>query len=166
MDFLSLCIQTSLLRTGAMKRRANGFTLIEVLITILIGVVLTGLAVKGFGLTSSQLSVRQAKNVFNGMAARARARSIETGTRTVLVVWESGDSVSIWNSAQGFEETVHFGGDMGIDIQSSPSTIVLCMIPRGYADPDCNNFSSTAKVTFVQGAETESVEILPLGQIR
>ena len=144
-----------------MNRRARGFTLIEVLITILIGVVLTSLAVKGFGQTQSVLAVRQARNVFNGMVARARAQAIESGMRTVLVADAQSDSVTIVGV-----ETVNFGGDMGIDIQSSNTFTRICMSPRGYADPSCNSFSSTVQMTFVQGGRSETIEILPLGQIR
>jgi len=148
-----------------MKRRTRGFTLIEVLITIFIGMVLTGIAVKGFGNTSSQLSVRQARNVFNGMAARVRAQAIESGQRTLLIANTQGDSVMIWANG-GIVETVRFSEAMGVDLQSSSSVIRICMSPRGYADTDCNSFSSTVTLTFVQGTESESIEILPLGQIR
>lgn len=147
-----------------MNRRTRGFTLIEVLITILIGAILTSIAVKGFGLTSSEMSVRQARNVFQGLVARVRAQAIESGTWTWLYVDSPGDSVSIWSS--GWDETVHFGGDMGIDIQGSVNQIWLCMTPRGYAKPEWNSFNSTVTIHFVQGDQTESVDLLPLGQVR
>ena len=122
MDFLSLLRGSTPFRMGAMRRRVRGFTLIEVLVTILIGAILTSIAVKGFGLTSSEMSVRQARNVFTGMVARARAMAIERGTLTRFYVDPAGDSISLAilrQSPLGWEqeEAVYFGGDMGIDIQ-------------------------------------------------
>ena len=153
-----------------MKRRTRGFTLIEVLITILIGAILTSIAVKGFGLTSSEMSVRQAKNVFTGMVARARAMAIERGTLTMFYVDTNADSISIsyylgespwWD----LEETVHFGDEMGIDIQSAYGTIYRYMTPRGYANTYYGH-TGTIDVTFVQGDQSETIQFLPLGQVR
>jgi prepilin-type N-terminal cleavage/methylation domain-containing protein len=152
-----------------MYRRANGFTLMEVIVAILIGVVLTSIAVKGFGLTSSEMSVKQAKNVFTGLVARARAMAIERGTLSLLWVDVQADSVnlSVWTGSDwDHEETVHFGGDMGIDIQSSSGTFYQMMTPRGYANTRYVSFSGSNKVTFVQGGQSESLELLPLGQVR
>ena len=148
-----------------MKRRSRGFTIIEVLIVLIIGTILMSMAVKAFGATSSHLAVRQARTVYNGMVARARAQAIESGFLTLVVANIPGDSV--WIFANGkVVENVRFSEEMGVDIQAASPTVRLCMSPRGYANPDCNSFTSAVKMTFAQGAETESIEILPLGQIR
>jgi prepilin-type N-terminal cleavage/methylation domain-containing protein len=148
-----------------MKRRTRGFTLIEVLIVLVISTILMSMAVKAFGATSSNLAARQARNVFNGMAARARAQAIESGFTTMLVANIPGDSV--WIFANGrVVENVRFAEEMGVDIRASATTVRICMSPRGYANTTCNSFNSTVKMAFVQGAESETIEILPLGQIR
>jgi len=148
-----------------MNRRSRGFTLIEVLIVLVISTILMSMAVKAFGATSSNLAARQARNVFNGMAARARAQAIESGFTTMLVANIPGDSV--WIFANGrVVENVRFSEEMGVDIQASATTVRLCMSPRGYANTNCNSFNSVVKMAFVQGAESEIIEILPLGQIR
>lgn len=144
--------------------RARGFTLIEVLITILVGAILTSIAVKGFGLTSSELAVRQAKNVFTGLVARARAQAVQDGTTALLIVDTRGDSVTVRST--GDPETQFFGGEMEIDLQSSSNVFFLCMTPRGFANPNCNSFNTTIELRFVQGPEADTVEILPMGQVR
>ena len=149
-----------------MNRRSRGFSLIELIIAIMIGAILTSMAVKGFGSTSTSLAVSQARNVFNGMAARARAQAIESGTRTILIASITGDSVMILGQGGQIVENVRFAEELSVDIQASATTIRLCMSPRGYADTNCNSFSSTITVTFVAGSSSESLEILPLGQIR
>jgi prepilin-type N-terminal cleavage/methylation domain-containing protein len=148
-----------------MKRRSRGFTLIELIIAIMIGAILTSLAVKGFGTASTNLAARQARNVFNGMAARARAQAIESGSRTMLVANMAGDSVMIFAQG-GVVENVRFGRELDVDLSSSVGNFNICMSPRGYADTDCSSSSTTIKLSFTAGANTESLEILPLGQIR
>lgn len=149
-----------------MNRRNRGFTLIEVIIAIMIGVILTSMAVKGFGAASTSLAARQARNVFNGMAARARAQAIESGITTVLIANVQGDSVMILGQGGQIVENVRFGEELAVDMQATGGNFRVCMSPRGYADTDCNSFSSTIKVSFTAGGNTESLEILPLGQIR
>lgn len=148
-----------------MNRRSRGFTVIEILVAIIIGSILTTIVIREVRPTAGQVSARQARNVFNGMAARARAQAIEAGERRILLVDTSGDSVSIL-AGGNVVETVRFRGELGIDIQASAPEIRLCMGPRGFADPSCNSFSSAVKVAFVRGGQSQTLEILPLGQIR
>jgi prepilin-type N-terminal cleavage/methylation domain-containing protein len=148
-----------------MDRRRKGFTLIEVVIVLTISTILMSLAVKAFGSTSSHLAARQARNVFNGMVARTRAHAIESGWNTMLVANIPGDSVWIFSNGR-IVENIRFGEEMGIDIRGPETTVRICMSPRGYANPNCNSFKTTMKMSFVQGAESETIEILPLGQIR
>ena len=148
-----------------MNRRSRGFTLIEILVVIVIGGILMSMAVKGFGTTSSSLAVRRARNVYTGMAARARAHAIESGWNTLLVANIPGDSVWIWANGR-IVENVRFAEEMGVDLRATSATVRICMSPRGYANTNCNSFSSTVKMAFVQGAQSETIEILPLGQIR
>jgi prepilin-type N-terminal cleavage/methylation domain-containing protein len=148
-----------------MNRRSRGFTLIELIIAIMIGAILTSLAVKGFGNTSTNLAAKQARNVFSGMAARARAQAIESGSTTVLIANMAGDSVMIFAQG-GVVETVLFSEELSVELQSSVGNFRVCMGPRGYADMDCSSSSSTIKLSFTAGANTESLEILPLGQLR
>jgi len=150
---------------GTMNRRTSGFTLLEVLIVVVLGAILTQLAVKGIGLTSSHMAVREARNVFNGMAARTRAQAIESGARTLLIADAEGDSVVIVANGN-VVENVRFAEEMGVDIQATAKLTTICMNSRGYASPECNSFSSITKMAFVQGSQSETLEILPMGQIR
>ena len=148
-----------------MNRRKSGFTVIELLVVVVIGAILIQLAIKGIGLTSSQISVREARNVFNGMTARTRAQAIESGLNTLLIADAEGDSVVIVANGR-VVENVRFAEEMGIDIQTTANLTTICMNPRGYASPSCNSFTSPIEVAFVQGSKSETLEILPLGQIR
>jgi prepilin-type N-terminal cleavage/methylation domain-containing protein len=148
-----------------MSRGKSGFTVIELLVVVVLGAILTQLAIKGIGMVSSQASVREARNTFNAMAARTRAQAIESGFNTLLIADAEGDSVVVVANG-AVVETVRFAGEMGIDIQTTERLTTICMNPRGYASPDCSSFSSAVQMAFVQGPKSESLEILPLGQIR
>lgn len=39
------------------------------------------------------------------------------------------------------------------------------MNSRGFADPDCNSYTSSTSVEFWHNADSASVQILPLGQL-
>lgn len=139
--------------------------MIELLMAMVVGAILTSMAIRGFGLASSQVSAEQALNVYVGMVARARAQAIETGNTTMVITNAEGDSVMIFANGQ-LRENVRFGEEMGIDIQTSSNITQLCMSPRGYADTDCTSFSSAIEMSFVQGSKSTTIEILPLGQLR
>ena len=165
MEMASLIGGNALLRIGAMGRKHKGFTLIEIVMGLVIGAILVSFAIQAFGATANNSAARQARNLFNSMAARARAQAIESGRNTVLIADARGDSVVILANG-GVVETVRFGGEMDVDIQAAQDVTILCMNPRGYADQNCNSFNTTVSMSFVQGNQSRSLEILPLGQIR
>jgi prepilin-type N-terminal cleavage/methylation domain-containing protein len=150
---------------GAMRRYRRGFTIVELLITIVIGGILTQIAFKGFGEIWSQVAAREARNVFQGLMARTRAQAIEGGVPTFLLADPGDDSVMILANG-GVVENVRFMEEMGVDIQGPAGITRVCMTPRGYANPSCNSFKSPVTITLVRGAKSETIEILPLGQMR
>ena len=146
-------------------RGTKGFTVIEMIVVIALGVILTQMAIKGFGTVSDQISAREARNIFQGMLARTRAQAIESGVRTALLVDTKGDSVMIL-AGGGIAENIRFGSQLGVDIQPEMGMTRICMTPRGFADPGCNSYNSTLKLTFIRGQKRQEIEILPLGQVR
>ncbi|NJD18213.1 MAG: prepilin-type N-terminal cleavage/methylation domain-containing protein [Gemmatimonadetes bacterium] len=148
---------------GAPMRSRRGFTLIEVVIALLIGGILTSIALTGFGTARGRFAVRGARNTFASLQARARAAAIEGGTITRLIVYTGGDSVAIVRNGVRLE-SVHFRNEFNVDVRAA-SDITLCMSPRGYAADACNSFTTPVTVTFAANADTASVRILPLGQL-
>lgn len=141
----------------------RGFTLIEVVIAVLIGSILTSIALTGYGSAKSRYAVRGARNSFVSIHARARAAAIEGGTTARLHVFPGGDSVTVVRGGVTLE-SVNFQDVFGVDIQAS-GNLTLCMSSRGFADTACNSFSSAETLTFRAGPDGSGLEILPLGQL-
>jgi prepilin-type N-terminal cleavage/methylation domain-containing protein len=143
------------------KRR--GFTVVELIIVLMVGAILTTIAMRSMSAFQTRTSVTQARQVFLSMHARARAQAIEFGRDVELRIDATSDS--IWLSMDG--TTLAGAGlsrELGVDIQGS-STHTVCMNSRGYAEPSCNSFTSPLTLVFAQGPNTSSVQILPLGQV-
>jgi prepilin-type N-terminal cleavage/methylation domain-containing protein len=152
-----------------MKRRRNGFTIIELVIVILIGSILVGVALSTFQNAQSQFAARGAKTMYATLHQLARARSIETGTTTLLLVDTNGDSAFIVASG-GVTDVTNFRRELNVDLRSSPARFRICMTPRGYADPECpaiadTGLSSPLDLEFWQNADSSTVTILPMGQL-
>jgi len=145
-------------------RAPRGFTIIELVIALLVGSILTSIALSSYGKAQGRFAVRGARNTFVAMHARTRATAIERGTTVRLVIDAGGDSITVTRGATTVEK-IRFGDELHVDIQSASGNLLLCMNPRGYADTGCTSFSSAVTLVFRQNADTASVRILPLGQL-
>ncbi|HSM61401.1 MAG TPA: type II secretion system protein [Longimicrobiales bacterium] len=144
--------------------RRGGFTLLELVIALLIGSILTSIAMASYGNARGAFAVRGARNTFAALHARARAQAIEAGTMMRLFVDMSGDSAFIWDGANNLE-TIDFRDELNVDLRSSVGSLRICMNARGFADADCNNFSSDVTLQFRHNADTASMRVMPLGQL-
>lgn len=144
--------------------RSMGFTLVELAIALVVGTILTSIALSSFGGARARFAVRGARNSFVTMVARTRAQAIQNGSTVRLMVSTSGDSVWITDGTTTYD-VVHFMDDQHVDLESSTGDFRLCMNSRGYGDTGCNDFSGTVTLQFWQGADSTSVKILPLGQL-
>ena len=147
-----------------MKQNRTGFTLIELVIVILIGSILTSITFAGFTAAKGGYAVRGARDAFVTMHARARVRAIEAGSSIHFFVSASGDSVVIRNGAT-VVDMLDYDAEMDVDLVMASDSMRLCMNSRGYADDACNSFTTTYTIRFVQNADTAELVVLPLGQL-
>jgi prepilin-type N-terminal cleavage/methylation domain-containing protein len=147
----------------AMTDRRRGFTVIELVIVLMVGALLTGIAFRSLNGVQGKMAARQARLTFASMHARTRAQAIEMAATTQLNVDMDKDSVWVQRGTTRVE-TIRFRESLGVDILGS-GAIRLCMNPRGFAETACNSFTTTQTVTFKAGNDTSSVQIRTLGQL-
>jgi len=144
-------------------RGRHGFTVVELVVALLIGSILTSIALSSYGNAQGGYAVRGARTTFASLIARARAQAIESGARVQLFVDVSGDSVFLRQGTSTLE-TMRFDDELHVDLASSVGSFRLCMNSRGYADSDCTD-DKAVTVSFRQNADSVSVKVLPLGQL-
>lgn len=152
-----------------MNRRTSGFTIIELMFVILIGSILTAMALSSFQTAQAAFAARSARTMYATIHQRARARAIELGETVLFVVDTDGDSTFFFNGG-AVSEVTNFRRQMNVDLRASPSAFLICMTPRGYADPTCPAYgfstsSTPIKLEFWRNADSSTVEILPMGQL-
>ena len=152
-----------------MKRSPNGFTIIELLIVILIGSILVGLAMSSVQSAQSAYAARGGKSAYATLHQLARARAIELGGTVVLMVDTDGDSAYVMEGASTTNVT-HFRSEFGVDLRADPAAFRICMTPRGYADPDCPalpiaTVDAPITLEFWQSRDSSTLVILPMGQL-
>lgn len=148
-----------------MNDRRSGFSIIELVVVLMVGSVLTSIAITEFNGVSGRFAVKGARQTLMSMHARARVQAVEFGQTVKLHVDPGGDS--IWLSRDGeVLDVLDFGKEFKVDIQTSTdSEVRVCMNPRGFADTGCNSFTSPVTITFVLTSDSASVLILTLGQM-
>lgn len=153
------------MKTSIVNNRISGFSIIELVVVLLVGSILTSIALQSFGGVTGRYAVTGAQRTLMGLHARTRAQAVELGTTVQLNLDPAGDSV--WVSRGGdVLEVLDFRAAFEVDlVTSTSSTVELCMSARGFADTACNNFTSTVTVTFALTSDSASVRLLTLGQM-
>lgn len=158
-----------------MKGNRPGFTLIELVVVILIGSILTSVALASFQNVQARFAVQGAKEMYMTLHQRARSKAVEMGETVLLFVYVPGDSAAIFSPSEGVTDVTRFDEQLGVELRTqSNSTFFMCMTPRGYSDYDCGSygavgmtqtFADTVRLQFWLGADSTSVLVLPMGQL-
>lgn len=155
-------------RSLTLRRRA-GFTVIELVVVIMIGSILVGFALSSFQNAQAAFAARGAKSMYATFHQQARARAIEMGETVRLIVDTQGDSAFMVIPG-ATNSVVNFREELNVDLRATPSAFLICMTPRGFADPSCPAFGfslSTSPITleFWLNSDSSTVIILPMGQL-
>ncbi len=146
-----------------MIRGTGGFSMVETTLVCLIASVLIGAGFRSGGRVLDKMSVDSSRRALLALHARARARAIEHGTVTRLIVDPAGDSAWVVDGALVVER-VDFATSRGTDVVGD-ERLLLCMAPNGIADTGCNSFDSSVSITFARGGESKELTFRPLGQV-
>ena len=153
------------------RRKTSGFTLIEMVFVILIGSILTMVALSTFQTAQARMAARSAKTMYATLHQRARSRAIELGSTVIFSVNTTGDSAMILTNGV-VTDVANFRRELEVDLRATPASFIMCMTPRGFADPGCPGLglggftlSVPVKVEFWLNADSTSVDVLPMGQL-
>lgn len=145
-----------------MKRSSSGFTILELMIVLMVGGVITSIAVRSFSDVRDRLIQRQSQRAFQAMNARARAMAIESGTFVKFNLDTSGDSIWIERNDTTLE-LVNMMTEYGTDIVASATVMTNCFNSRGYADASCTSYSTMSVAGFRSAGVTRYIFMLPMG---
>jgi Tfp pilus assembly protein FimT len=144
-------------------RKRNGFSILEVTMSVLVGLTLTDMAVRRVAPVQSAVAVISSANTLTSLAARARAHAIERGAIVRLEIDTAEDRASVVVGAEVLE-SIDFES-MGVDIQSESSRVRLCMNPSGFGETGCNSFESDITIKLVRGEKSSAIVLGPLGRV-
>jgi prepilin-type N-terminal cleavage/methylation domain-containing protein len=151
-----------------MQRSRSGFTLIELVIVIVVGSILTSIALTQISGAQGRVAVKGARTTYAAVQARARAHGIEMGQNVLFHVDSTGDSIWIEHDGNVLEKIL-FRSERNVDIRISPTgaptSFMHCFSPRGYTDVTCNSNSSILRIEFWQTSDSSTLISLPMGQL-
>ena len=146
------------------KRRASGFTILEMLVVLIIGMVLIGLAAIAFEKTSTNTSARSAAQVFTRDLAMARSHAVRERQKVTINFYESSKWYLI-TTASGRElarRRFGVGGNndvnlSAVNLQTTGDSVVFST--RGIATLS----GALGTATFTAGNATYTVSFNSLG---
>lgn len=140
----------------------SGFTLVELMIAVAIGLTLLSMAGKAMSPMREATALRSADYAVQSLVSRTRATAIKRGETVRLHIDPVGDTA--WIQA-GSTQVTRFDFDMELRADVLAGTaITVCMTARGTGDPTCSN-PTPAIVGLKVGDAIRYVNILPSGQV-
>lgn len=142
--------------------KRSGFTLVELMMTLTVGITLLSMAGKALSPVRENTALRSADYAIQYLVSRARSTAIERGETVRLRIDPVGDTA--WIEAGGTTVTnFDFGVELHADVIAQHS-ITVCMNSRGTGDANCS-FPTPALVGLKVGEALRYVTILPSGQV-
>ncbi|MBI4544081.1 MAG: hypothetical protein HY703_02670 [Gemmatimonadetes bacterium] len=140
--------------------------MIELLLVLMIGAVLTSMASPRVGHLQAVRALVNAQNSAIFLAARARAVAVERGKTARLEVDPLGDRAWIVVLPSDTVSLVDYRDEFAADVfTTTGTTLTVCYTPRGFALPSCTSPNLPAFVGFSRGRDTLRVRVRPLGQV-
>lgn len=149
-----------------MRRQTAGFTGIEILIVLVIGGILMGMALPAFGRAISRRGALNARDALVVMGARARSTAIERGATVKLGVDVAAGRTWI---VEGMDtlDVLDYSGEFDAKLRAirNGAMLEICFTPRGVGGA-CNATTALPDtVIFTRGPHSARAAIRVLGQV-
>jgi prepilin-type N-terminal cleavage/methylation domain-containing protein len=124
----------------------RGFTLIEIIVVIVIGGVLTGIVSLGLAGVQQATALDQSHRMLSSMIQRARTQAIQEGRSIELRLDGPNDYAAVVRNDGGTLSTLadfSFEAELGIDLSlDSGNTATICFGANGVANTRCGGVAS------------------------
>jgi prepilin-type N-terminal cleavage/methylation domain-containing protein len=141
----------------------NGFTVLELMLVLMIGGIIAGFAARGYAAVANERAAANARAALVRTAFHAQTEARRTGRMVYLNIRPDSGWAWVETSTGQVLHSVD-ASEYGATMVGAP--LRLCYTARGYALPSCTNFSSPATIGYVRAADTSSVVVTALGQVR
>lgn len=139
------------------------------MITLVIAGVLIGIVVPRFGLVETRRAVRNARDAYVHLAARASSAALERGEVVCIEVVRADARIEVYTLEDASEiESIDLDDQFGVDVTTSTGTdTTVCYSSRGFATDAGTNVPDTGAdtVTFARSGESARAQARPLGQV-
>lgn len=126
----------------------RGFTIIEVIVVIVIGAILTGIVSLGIAGVQQATALDQSHRMLSSMIMRAKAQAIQEGRSIELRLNGPADYAAVVRNDGGTITTLeemYFENELGIDLSlNSGNTATMCFGPNGVANTRCGGVASVS----------------------
>lgn len=148
-----------------MSHRLAGYSGIEILVVLVSGGILAGMALPAFGRAIARRNVENARDALIVMGARARSLAIERGRAVKLGVETAAGRAWIVDGPDTLQ-VLDYAGEFEADLRSVRNAALLevCFTPRGVGGA-CGGTVLPDTVVFTRGPYTARAAIRVLGQV-
>jgi prepilin-type N-terminal cleavage/methylation domain-containing protein len=143
-------------------RVREGFTLMEMIIVLMVGSMVLGVASRELVDVANERAVAGARDAAIRVAQEARSEALRSGRVVYMVVLPDSDVIRVETSAGQVLHTLN-SGDFQADMVGRSASV--CYTARGYALPGCTTVNAGHPIGFTRGGDSSAVVIRPLGQV-
>jgi len=140
-----------------------GFTLVEMFVVVLVGMVLAVIALPPLARVRERRAVANARDAYVWTAAVARGLAIERGATVRLDLIPAANAAFV-RVGEDTIQRVDFG-TYGAVVQGSEANVTVCYSARGFASPGGCSENLPADIDFRRGDYVAGVRVKSLGDV-